>query len=87
MPRLGFIFDWDGVVVNSSKLHEKSWELLADEIGMSLPHGHFKKALEKETLLSFRRFSDGVGKKVKLKNGVYERRKSTGNLEETGALR
>ena len=46
-----------------------------------------KKALEKETLLSFRRFSDGVGKKVKLKNGVYERRKSTGNLEETGALR
>lgn len=47
MPRLGFIFDWDGVVVNSSKLHEKSWELLADEIRMSLPHGHFKKGFGK----------------------------------------
>ena len=47
MPRLGFIFDWDGVVVNSSKLHEKSWEVLADEIGMSLPHGHFKKGFGK----------------------------------------
>ena len=47
MPRLGFIFDWDGVVVNSSKLHEKSWELLADEIGMPLPHGHFKKGFGK----------------------------------------
>jgi len=39
----GAIFDWDGVVIDSSSHHEKSWERLAKEIAKPLPEGHFKK--------------------------------------------
>jgi beta-phosphoglucomutase family hydrolase len=39
----GAIFDWDGVVVDSSSHHEESWERLAKETGFTLPVGHFKK--------------------------------------------
>ena len=37
----GAIFDWDGVVIDSSASHEKSWELLAQEEGRTLPGDHF----------------------------------------------
>jgi beta-phosphoglucomutase family hydrolase len=40
---LGAIFDWDGVIVDSSSHHEESWERLAKETGLMLPEGHFKK--------------------------------------------
>jgi beta-phosphoglucomutase family hydrolase len=39
----GAIFDWDGVVIDSSSHHEESWERLAKETGLTLPDGHFKK--------------------------------------------
>lgn len=39
----GAIFDWDGVVIDSSKHHEESWERLAREVGKPLPPGHFKQ--------------------------------------------
>jgi len=39
----GAIFDWDGVVIDSSAAHEESWERLARETGKALPAGHFKK--------------------------------------------
>jgi len=38
---LGALFDWDGVVIDSSAQHEKSWELLAREIDKPLPDDHF----------------------------------------------
>jgi len=38
----GAIFDWDGVIIDSSRHHERSWELLAQEEGLPLPPGHFK---------------------------------------------
>lgn len=41
--KLGALFDWDGVVIDSSKAHEESWDLLGDEVGKPLPEGHFKK--------------------------------------------
>jgi len=44
----GVIFDWDGVVIDSSALHERSWELLAAEIGKPLPDGHFKAGFGKK---------------------------------------
>jgi HAD superfamily hydrolase (TIGR01509 family) len=47
MPQIGFIFDWDGVVVDSSNLHEKSWNILAKEINLPLPDAHFKKGFGK----------------------------------------
>jgi HAD superfamily hydrolase (TIGR01509 family) len=39
----GAIFDWDGVVIDSSRCHEKSWEHLAQEEGRILPADHFEK--------------------------------------------
>jgi beta-phosphoglucomutase family hydrolase len=44
----GVIFDWDGVVIDSSAQHEKSWELLAGEIQKPLPPGHFKASFGKK---------------------------------------
>src|SRR6201989_252332 len=41
--KIGAIFDWDGVIIDSSSLHEKSWECLAAETGFDLPSDHFKK--------------------------------------------
>jgi HAD superfamily hydrolase (TIGR01509 family) len=41
-PAWGAIFDWDGVIIDSSRQHEESWERLARETGRALPHGHFK---------------------------------------------
>jgi len=38
------LFDWDGVVIDSSLLHQKSWERLASSEGLRLPDGYFKKA-------------------------------------------
>ena len=35
------VFDWDGVIVDSSSAHEASWERLARECGHVLPEGHF----------------------------------------------
>jgi len=37
----GALFDWDGVIIDSSAQHEKSWEQLAAEIGKPLPADHF----------------------------------------------
>lgn len=39
----GAIFDWDGVIIDSSRCHEESWERLAGEERRPLPEGHFKK--------------------------------------------
>ena len=39
----GAIFDWDGVVVDSSAAHERSWEILSEELGHRLPPDHFKR--------------------------------------------
>jgi len=39
----GALFDWDGVIIDSSSHHEESWERLAKEVHLPLPEGHFKK--------------------------------------------
>lgn len=41
--KLGALFDWDGVVIDSSKAHEESWDMLGAEEQKPLPEGHFKK--------------------------------------------
>ena len=43
----GAIFDWDGVVIDSSIQHERSWEMLAEEVGKPLPADHFKQGFGK----------------------------------------
>ncbi len=44
----GVLFDWDGVVIDSSSQHERSWELLASERSLFLPEGHFKAGFGKK---------------------------------------
>lgn len=43
LAELGVLFDWDGVIIDSSSHHEQSWERLAAEERKSLPADHFKK--------------------------------------------
>jgi len=35
-PPFGAIFDWDGVVIDSGRLHEQSWHRLAAEVGRTI---------------------------------------------------
>ena len=42
--RLGALFDWDGVIVDSSSCHREAWERLGREIGRALPPDHFERA-------------------------------------------
>ena len=44
----GVIFDWDGVVIDSSAEHERSWEILSEEISRPLVFGHFKRGFGKK---------------------------------------
>lgn len=39
--KIGAVFDWDGVIIDSRQQHEKSWERLAGEENRVLPEGHF----------------------------------------------
>jgi beta-phosphoglucomutase family hydrolase len=39
---LGALFDWDGVVIDSSRQHERSWHMLSAENGLPLVEGFFK---------------------------------------------
>ncbi len=41
LPQWGAIFDWDGVLIDSSMHHEESWNRLAQEENRILPVGHF----------------------------------------------
>ena len=50
-PQFGVIFDWDGVVIDSSNQHERSWEMLAKEIEKPLPENHFKQGFGKRNAL------------------------------------
>jgi beta-phosphoglucomutase family hydrolase len=43
-PIWGAVFDWDGVIIDSSRQHEKSWEMLAAEEKRPLPANHFKQS-------------------------------------------
>ena len=47
MPRTVAVFDWDGVVIDSSVAHERSWEALAQEEARPLPSDHFKRGFGK----------------------------------------
>jgi HAD superfamily hydrolase (TIGR01509 family) len=41
------LFDFDGVVIDSSRAHERSWELLSLEYQKPLPEDHFKRGFGK----------------------------------------
>jgi beta-phosphoglucomutase family hydrolase len=39
----GAIFDWDGVIIDSAALHERSWQQLAQELGTTIAPGSFQR--------------------------------------------
>lgn len=39
----GAIFDWDGVIIDSGKLHARSWQLLAAELGQVVASDSFMR--------------------------------------------
>jgi len=44
------VFDWDGVILDSSRHHEESWERLARETGKPLPAGHFRRGFGRRNI-------------------------------------
>ncbi|MGE9290095.1 MAG: HAD family hydrolase [Puniceicoccales bacterium] len=42
--KFGVLFDWDGVVVDSSSHHFLSWQRLAEEIGKSISEDQFRES-------------------------------------------
>lgn len=47
------LFDWDGVIIDSAKAHETSWEQLAVETGRPLPADHFLRGFGKRNEVIF----------------------------------
>lgn len=45
---MGMLFDWDGVIIDSSRQHEESWERLSEEEGKPLPVDHFVQGFGKK---------------------------------------
>lgn len=44
------IFDWDGVLIDSSAFHRRSWEILAARRALPLPEGHFERGFGKRNV-------------------------------------
>ena len=42
-PPFGAIFDWDGVIIDSARLHEQSWHRLAGELGKTIAPQSFMR--------------------------------------------
>jgi len=49
-PVWAAVFDWDGVILDSSRHHEESWERLAKETGKLLPPGHFRRGFGRRNI-------------------------------------
>lgn len=73
----GVIFDWDGVLVDSSAWHEQSWEMLARELGYTIPDGSFQRGfgLKNEviipTILQWAQAADEVARLAVRKETLY----------------
>ena len=77
LSAIGVIFDWDGVIIDSSRQHEESWERLAQEEGKPLPPGHFKAGFGKKnewiipTLLGWTDASEEIRRLSLRKEALY----------------
>ncbi len=48
-PPFGAIFDWDGVIIDSAKLHEESWRRLARELGRNVTAESFRRGFGRKS--------------------------------------
>ncbi|MGF1483298.1 MAG: HAD family hydrolase [Opitutales bacterium] len=75
--RWGALFDWDGVIIDSSRQHELSWEQLAAEENLTLPPDHFAKGFGRKNtwiipeLLKWTREPDEVARLGARKEALY----------------
>ena len=82
----GVIFDWDGVLVDSSTWHEQSWEILARELGYAIPAGSFQRGfgLKNEviipTILQWAQAEDEVARLAHRKETLYRQLARDGGL-------
>ncbi|MEI7731379.1 MAG: HAD family phosphatase [Verrucomicrobiota bacterium] len=44
MSTWGVIFDWDGVIIDSSRQHDRAWQMLAESEGRTLSPDYFKRS-------------------------------------------
>ena len=44
MANWSAIFDWDGVIVDSSRAHEEAWHRIAHEVSRIVPPGFFRRS-------------------------------------------
>lgn len=76
-PAWAAVFDWDGVILDSSRHHEESWERLARETGKPLPAGHFRKGFGRRNieimrdLLGWSRDPDEIDRLSRRKEELY----------------
>jgi len=67
--QVAVLFDWDGVIIDSSRQHEESWERLAHEEKKSLPRDHFSVGFGKKNewiIPSLLRWTDDVAEVKRL---------------------
>jgi len=78
-PNLGILFDWDGVIIDSSRQHEASWERLAAEERLGLPTDHFVQGFGKKNewiipnLLQWSHAEDEIHRLSLRKETLYRR--------------
>jgi beta-phosphoglucomutase family hydrolase len=71
------IFDWDGVIIDSSKQHELSWNQIARELQQQLPPNFFLKSFGMKNekiipeLLGWATAPDHVSKIARQKEAIY----------------
>ena len=82
---IGFIFDWDGVVVDSSKQHEESWGQLASAENLELPEGYFHEGFGKRNEMMISRILEWTDDPVEIQRlGDEKERIYRQILGETG---
>jgi HAD superfamily hydrolase (TIGR01509 family) len=82
---IGAVFDWDGVIIDSSAAHEVSWDVLAAEEKLPLPEGHFKKGFGRKNqfiIPNILKWSDDPVEIMRLANRKEEIYRE--NLKRTG---
>ena len=73
----GAIFDWDGVIIDSSEQHRKSWERIAAEDRRALPDGYFKASFGMKNeriipeILNWEHQPERVERMAKRKEALY----------------
>lgn len=87
------IFDWDGVIINSSRQHEESWERLGRETGQALPPGHFQKSFGRKNeyiipeMLGWTRDPDEIRRLSLRKEALYREVVAERGLEALPGVR